>query len=249
MKMMKKIGLALIAVAFVMLTGCLKDNGNILTSYGVGTLKQTSAGTKYIQFDSNGLCIKSDQISPDSYSGQRIFTAFTINWDEQPSSANQEGIYVATLNGEADYFPVESCVPFSEQNNVAFSTSDSLLDMSTPYITYLYDRSNNIITFQTAMYETETGQPSLRLMQGTSNLNPESGQTKTDTLLVVFDKGDIKKTAKKYPWKSFRLPYYSENVTIVLKIKAHNTSFNAVNPKGTDYYTFNVTFTKPKDNE
>ena len=38
MKMMKKISFALMAVASVMLTGCLKDNGNILTSYGVGTI-------------------------------------------------------------------------------------------------------------------------------------------------------------------------------------------------------------------
>ena len=247
MKMMKKISFALMAVASVMLTGCLKDNGNILTSYGVGTIKQTAMGTKYIQFDDNSLRIQSDQISPDSHVNQRVFTGFTINWDEQPASANQDGIYAATLNGEADYFTVGECKVFSEQNNVAFSTSDSLLDMSRPYITYLYDNMSNIITFQTAMYETETGQPTLQLMKGISDLH-EEGTIKTDTLLLVFDQGDVKKTSKKYPWKSFRLPNYSENVTIVFKIKAQNLSLNATNPKGTDYFTFNVQFTKPEEN-
>ena len=247
MKMMKKISFALMAVASVMLMGCLKDNGNILTSYGVGTIKQTAMGTKYIQFDDSRLCIQSEQINPDSHVNQRVFTGFTINWDEQPASANQDGIYAATLNGEADYFTVGECNAFSEQNNAAFSTSDSLLDMSTPYITYLYDKVNNIITFQTAMYETETGQPTLQLMKGISGLH-EEGSIKTDTLLLVFDQGNIKKTSKKYPWKSFHLPYYHENVTIVFKIKAHNLSFNATNPKGTDYYTFNVQYTKPEEN-
>ncbi|MCH5329208.1 MAG: hypothetical protein J1E02_09315, partial [Coprobacter sp.] len=242
MKTRKKLCAIFVVMTSMLLSGCLKNNGNMLSSYGTGTVKQTDAGTKYIQFDNTYLCIKSNQIGESVRPGERVFTAFTIDWDAQTDAANQEGIYEASLESTS-YFPVEECTAFSEANNAAFAGSDSLVNLSQPFITYLYyNGATNIVTFQTAMYATEGSEPVLELMQGTPELNGE-GALSCDTLLLVFQQGDVKKSEVKYPWKSFRLPEYTENTPVVLKIKAVNISgFNVSNPRGTDYYIYKMNF-------
>lgn len=248
MKTIKMVNILLLFTVMIWtLTGCLKNNGNILTSYGVGTIHVLENGTKYILFDQNNLKIKSNQIKEEWEAGGRIFTGFTINWDEQPSSTDTDNIYEANLNGTPDYFGLPKAFD-TNPNGIweqKFQTSDSLVNMTKPVITYPKN-GPALLTIQTQMQFPNSGETySLNLAQ----LKEYVMGTKSDTLLLVYQRsGTGMPTNYITPWYSFTLPDYPENINLIVRFKVKNNSFmpSDVNKKE-GYYAFKTGYTVPSD--
>lgn len=216
--MLKAISFTLLTSMLIVFTGCLGEHKNITSSYAIGTVLTNEAGKKFILLDNTKIAISSNDLQTwEIINEQRVFTGYTINFDEQPTYGN-DNIYTATIN--ATPFDNDYTIP---QEGIVYE-SDTVIRFYSPYIAY---RTNDkLLTIQTEVFADKAGSTnknSFRLVQPRPYV--QGSENKVDTLLLIYHQGDIDKTSAVYKFQSFTLPQYPEDVKLVIKFRADNASF------------------------
>lgn len=234
--------IAFALILSVTTSGCLGDKGNTLDSYDAGTVTEIS-GQECIKLDNINISISGAGMP--QYSANpitRCFCTFHIDWDNQPDNASSTGIYSATINT----LSVWNVDDFLSTAVNPFAGSDSLVNISQPYLTDL--TSSKIITFQTNTYDSETATFQLVLQE-----KDDDNATITMNLIYIGTNEDESKTHEQ--WHSFTLPTIDKTYTLNIRFKSHTTpSFNAL--KYTDpaapennTYIYSTTYAPLNSNE
>ncbi len=236
MKIVAHLHIILAAAVTGLCSGCLGDKGNTLDSYDVGTVTEVN-GQQCVKLDNINIFISGagmPQYSSDPVT--RCFCTFHIDWDSQPDNAASTGIYSATINTES----VWNVEKYAQTPASPFAGSDSLVNISQPYITSL--ATEQIITFQTSSYASDNATYQLAVEE-------IDADNSTITLNLVYYGGNKDESAIVNRWHSFSLPPIDNNYTLNIRIKSHTTpSFGVlrdtdpVAPENNAYvYTTNYT--------
>lgn len=236
MKRVSLLHIILIVSIVSIVSGCLGDKGNTLDSYDVGTVTEIN-GQQCLKLDNINIYISGSgmpQYTSDPVT--RCFCTFHIDWDNQPENASASGIYSATINTES-VWNVEN---FLQTAANPFPGSDSLVNISQPYITNL--TSSQIITFQTSSYVSDNATFQLAV-------EAKDDANNTMTLNLVYDGGNEDNSATVNRWHSFTLPTVDNSYNLNIRFKSRTTpSFSAM--KYTDaeapennMYVFTTTLT------
>lgn len=109
-----------------------------------------------------------------------------------------------------------------------------------PFLSYRKD--DTILTFAYVKHDVENGDPSsLKLVQP-KLYNPEA---KTDTLFLIYEKGNIK-DSKSSDYISFKLPQYPSDtdINVVVRYNAESSNLSTNNGDGTSKL-FSITYNRP----
>ncbi|GEM_PF-2766818 len=210
MKRFSHLHIVLIALIVSVTSGCLGDKGNTLDSYDVGTVTEIN-GQQCLKLDNINIYISGSgmpQYTADPVT--RCFCTFHIDWDSQPDNAAASGIYSATINTDA-VWNVEN---YLQSGGNPFPGSDSLVNISQPYITNL--TSSQIITFQTSAYWSENASYQLSVEEVDAANN-------AITLNLVYDAVNEDKSSVVNSWHSFILPTIDDTYTLNIRFKSHTT--------------------------
>ena len=185
-----------------------------------------------------GSVTSSELQSEDWEEGDRLLATTTIDFDNQGTQVSNY-IYNATISGIHQF----DCKDYLYNGAFGAFQSDTLPSLYSiePFINYRKD--DTILTFAYVKYEVESGEAgSLELIQ------PKmfDFETKTDTLYLVYNKGNIKES-KSSDYISFKLPQYPVNtdINVVVRYQAASSNFSTGgNDKTSRYFSF--TYNRPE---
>lgn len=236
MKKFPHLHIILIALIISITSGCLGDKGNTLDSYDVGTVTEIN-GQQCLKLDNISIYISGSGMPQYTFDPvTRCFCTFHIDWDNQPDNASASGIYTATINTES----VWSVEDFLQTASNPFPGSDSLVNISQPYITNL--TSSQIITFQTSSYMSDNA--TFQLVVDEIN-----AANNTISLNLVYDGENENNSTTTNRWHSFKLPAEESSYTLNIRFKSHTTpSFSTMkytDPEAPEnnMYIFSTTLT------
>lgn len=239
MKALKFVSALSLLCGVLTLSSCLGEGGNTLSVYTTGSIYKTATGTSYLYLDRTGLSVTSKELqSEDFEEGDRLLATTTIDFDNQGTQISNY-IYNATISGIHQF----DCDDYIFDSTAGAFQSDTLPSLYSiePFINYRKD--DTILTFAYIKYEVESGNPgSLKLIQP-KMFNFES---KTDTLYLIYDKGNIKES-KSSDYISFKLPQYPVNtdINVVVRYQAATSNFSVGgNDKTSRYFSF--TYNRPE---
>ena len=225
---MKRVSILILLCGVLSFSGCLGDGGNTLSVYSTGSIYKTSTGTSYMFIDRAGISATSAELQSENLElGDRILATTTIDFDNQGTQVAQ-GIYNATIAGV--------------HNSISSFASDTLPTLYgvEPFLSYRKD--DTILTFAYVKHDVENGDPSsLKLVQP-KLYNPEA---KTDTLFLIYEKGNIK-DSKSSDYISFKLPQYPSDtdINVVVRYNAESSNLSTNNGDGTSKL-FSITYNRP----
>lgn len=239
MKALKFVSALSLLCGVLTLSSCLGEGGNTLSVYTTGSIYKTNTGTSYMYLDRTGLSVTSSELqSEDWEEGDRLLATTTIDFDNQGTQVSNY-IYNATISGIHQF----DCKDYLYNGAFGAFLSDTLPSLYSiePFINYRKD--DTILTFAYVKYEVESGEAgSLELIQ------PKmfDFETKTDTLYLVYNKGNIKES-KSSDYISFKLPQYPVNtdINVVVRYQAASSNFSTGgNDKTSRYFSF--TYNRPE---
>lgn len=221
----------------LLLSSCLGDGSNTMSVYSTGSIYKTESGIPYLYVDYTGITVTSPELqSEDFEEGDRLFASVSVDFDNQGTQiANY--IYNAAISGIHQF----DCKDYTFDDTMTQYQSDTIptLYAIEPFINYR--RDDTILTFA-YLHETEGSTPSsLKLVQP----KQFDATSKTDTLYLVYDKGE-EKESKSSDYISFKLPQYPVDTDIKVVIRYHSTLSNFTQvgkDKTSDYFSF--TYNRP----
>lgn len=239
MKALKFVPALTLLCGVLALSSCLGEGGNTLSVYTTGSIYKTATGDSYMYLDRTGLLVTSAELQSEDFSaGDRLLATTTIDFDNQGTQLSNY-IYNATISGIHKF----DCKDYIFDNTIGTFQSDTLPTLYSiePFINYRKD--DTILTFAYIKYEVESGNAgSLKLVQ------PKmfDFESKTDTLYLIYDKGNIKES-KSSDYISFKLPQYPVNtdINVVVRYNADNSNFSVGgNDKTSRFFSF--TYNRPE---
>lgn len=242
MKVLKFVSVLLLLCGVLSLTGCLGDGGNTLSVYSTGSIYKTTTGDIYMYIDRTGLSVTSAELQSEDFSeGDRLLASSTIDFDNQGVQLS-EYIYNATISGIHKF----DCNNFVPDNTITTFVSDTLpvLYVIDPFINLR--KNDDIVTFGYTKYDTESDNPgSLKLVQP----KPYDYEAQTDTLYLVYEKGNIKDT-RSSDYVSFKLPQYPVNtdINLVIRYQAESSNISATGKDKISPY-ISITYNRPENLE
>ena len=211
MKIKQTLTTLILLLSIISFNSCLGDKGNVLQSYDVGTIINNN-GQPIIKTDNIHINLTGAGLSQptDDEINRALFT-FSLDWDNQPDGAYDSGIYSADLNIQERWIATE----IEAIANMPFVGSDSLNNISEPYLTTVGDVT--MITFESSY---EVGEnTSIQIVEESNN---EATNTLTlDYIYYTGNESTVTTTQKK--WQSYILPKFSTNYNIILRFKCLNT--------------------------
>lgn len=240
MKALKFVSALSLLCGVLTLSSCLGEGGNTLSVYTTGSIYKTATGSSYLYLDRVGLAVTSDELQSEDFDeGDRLLTTASIDFDNQGTQL-ESYIYNATLSGTHQF----DCDDYIYNGAIGKFQSDTLPTLYSiePFINYRKD--DTILTFAYVKYEVESGDPgSLKLVQ------PKmfDFESKTDTLYLVYDKGNIK-DSKSSDYISFKLPQYPVNtdINVVIRYQASTSNFSSGGSDETSKF-FSFTYNRPEE--
>lgn len=239
MKSLKFVSALSLLCGILTLSSCLGEGGNTLSVYTTGSIYKTNTGDSYLYLDRIGLSVTSAELRSENFEeGDRLLATTTIDFDNQGTQLSN-AIYNATISG-IHQFDCDNCIYDNTQTTFQSDTVPSLYSIE-PFINYRKD--DTILTFAYVKYEVESGDPgSLKLVQ------PKTFdmETKTDTLYLIYDKGNIKES-KSSDYISFKLPQYPVNtdINVVVRYQAATSNFSVGGSDKISRY-FSFTYNRPE---
>lgn len=238
MNTLKLVSILILLCGVLSFSGCLGDGGNTLSVYSTGSIYKTSTGTSYMFIDRAGISATSAELQGERLEvGDRILATTTIDFDNQGTQLAQ-GIYNATIAGVHKF----DCKSYTFDNSISSFASDTLPTLYgvEPFLSYRKD--DTILTFAYVKHDVENGDPSsLKLVQP-KLYNPEA---KTDTLFLIYEKGNIK-DSKSSDYISFKLPQYPSDtdINVVVRYNADSSNLSTNNGDKTSKL-FSITYNRP----
>ena len=176
---------------------------------------------------------------PGYLQAEQGFSLAKTGWvfDNQGTQLAQ-GIYNATIAGVHKF----DCKNYTFDNSISSFASDTLPTLYgvEPFLSYRKD--DTILTFAYVKHDVENGDPSsLKLVQP-KLYNPEA---KTDTLFLIYEKGNIK-DSKSSDYISFKLPQYPSDtdINVVVRYNAESSNLSTNNGDRTSKL-FSITYNRP----
>lgn len=240
MKALKFTSALTLLCGILLLSSCLGDGGNTMSVYSTGSIYKTNTGTNYMYVDYTGMLVTSTELQNEDFAaGDRLMATVSIDFDNQGTQV-ADYIYNATISGIHKF----DCNSYIFDNTMKQYQSDTISTLYSlqPFINYRKD--DTILTFAYLKDEVESGDPSsLKLIQPKQFDN----SSKTDTLYLVYDKGEHVKESKTSEYVSFKLPVYPFNtdIQVVIRYKADNSNFTQVGSDKTSKY-FSFTYNRPE---
>ena len=223
MKLRNIFSTLLFLLGIIAFNSCIGDKGNVLQSYDVGTIVDHN-GQPIIKTDNIYISLTAAGLEqPSENEIKRVLFTFTLDWDNQPEGAYESGIYSADINIKERWNVKET----ETIANKPFAGSDSLNNISEPYLTVIGDKT--MITFETSY---EVGEnPSIQFVEESIN-----EATNVITLDYIYYTGDAQTvTTTKKRWQSYVLPKLDTNYTLIFRFKSSTTpSFKAESYKSPD---------------
>ncbi|MBR4963710.1 MAG: hypothetical protein IKY54_07430 [Muribaculaceae bacterium] len=211
MKIKQTLATLILLLSIISFNSCLGDKGNVLQSYDVGTIINNN-GQPIIKTDNIHISLTGAGLSQptDDEINRALFT-FSLDWDNQPDGAYDSGIYSADLNIQERWIATE----IEAIANMPFVGSDSLNNISEPYLTTVGDVT--MITFESSY---EVGEnTSIQIVEESNN---EATNTLTlDYIYYTGNESTVTTTQKK--WQSYILPKFETNYNIILRFKSLST--------------------------
>lgn len=240
MKALKFVSALSLLCGVLTLSSCLGEGGNTLSVYTTGSIYKTNTGSSYLYLDRVGLAVTSTELqSEDFEEGDRLLATASIDFDNQGTQL-ESYIYNATISGIHQF----DCNDYIYNSAIGKYQSDTLPTLYSiePFINYRKD--DVILTFAYVKHEVESGNPgSLKLVQ------PKmfDFESKTDTLYLIYDKGNIK-DSKSSDYISFKLPQYPVNtdINVVVRYQADNSNFSTGGSDKTSRF-FSFTYNRPEE--
>ncbi len=204
------------------LSSCLGDQGNMTSSYGTGSILYLH-NTPCVRLDNINLCLTGNGIPALKDSVARAMVSYTIDWDNQPATANTNNIYDATF-ATVNTWPITEML--SRDENYKFSDTDTMRTLAQPFITYATKQTPNMLTVNVRLYASEGN---VQLIQKNKPEDEYYSTAITDTLILSYE-ADATSANTRDCWYTFELPDYPKNVTsITLLFKSvERAGFSAV---------------------
>lgn len=213
----------LVLLGLIFFNSCIGDKGNVLQSYDIGTVINNN-GQPIIKTDNIFISLTGAGLEqPSENEINRALFTFTLDWDNQPEGAYESGIYSANINIQERWNAVNT----EAIANKPFAGSDSLNNISEPYLTVIGDKT--MITFETSY---EVGEdPSIQLVE--ENINEATNTLTLDYIYYTGNTPTVTTTIKK--WQSYILPKFDTNYTIIFRFKSSTApSFKTESYKSPD---------------
>lgn len=207
--MRKKLTSTLLLSSIIfLLSSCLGDKGNELQSYDVGTIVNYN-GQPTIKTDNIAISLTGSGLTlPNKDLIERCLFTFTLDWDNQPEGAYASGVYSADIVFQERW----NASKFETIANKPFAGSDSLNNISEPYLTVLGDTT--LLTFQSSIEKGEDS--STQFVQG--SVNEATNTVVIDYIYYTGNAQTITTTEKK--WQSYILPKFERDYTLVFRFKS-----------------------------
>ena len=223
MKIKQTLATLILLLSIISFSSCIGDKGNVLQSYDIGTIISEN-GQPIIKTDNIYISLTGAGLEvPNENEIKRALFTFTLDWDNQPEGAYESGIYSADINIQEQWNATE----IETIANKPFAGSDSLNNISQPYLTVIGDKT--LITFESSY---EVGEDaSIQFVE--QSINEATNTLTVDYIYYTGNAPTITTTEKR--WQSYVLPKFDSNYTIIFRFKSLATpSFKTENYKSPD---------------
>ena len=198
----------LLLLSILSFSSCIGDKGNVLKSYDIGTIVNNN-GEPIIKTDNIAISLTGSALEiPQENAIERCLFTFSLDWDNQPEGAFDKGIYSADISIKEKWM----AMPIDEIANKPFAGSDSINNISEPYLTVVDDKT--LITFETS-YEVGEDASSQFVI---GNINETSNTVTLDYIYYTGNAPTITTTEKR--WQSYILPQFDTNYTLIFRFKS-----------------------------
>ncbi len=210
MKLNRLFSSLLLSLSIISLPSCIGDKGNILQSYDVGTIIDNK-GEPIIKTDNIHISLTGAGLEiPQKDIIDRCLFTFTLDWDNQPEGAYENGIYNADIAIQEKWVAEQ----IEDIANKPFIGSDSINIISEPYLTIIGDTT--MITFQSSFQHAED--TSIQFV--TESINEATNTITLDYIYYTGNNSTV--TTTKKMWQSYILPKFDSNYTLIFRFKSLN---------------------------
>jgi len=210
MKLNRLFSSLLLSLSIISFSSCIGDKGNILQSYDVGTIINNN-GKPIIKTDNILISLTGAGLEiPQKNVIDRCLFTFTLDWDNQPEGAYENGIYNADIAIQEKWVAEQ----IEDIANKPFIGSDSINIISEPYLTIIGDTT--MITFQSSFQHAED--TSIQFV--TESINEATNTITLDYIYYTGNNSTV--TTTKKMWQSYILPKFDSNYTLIFRFKSLN---------------------------